>query len=58
MVSKNQIKALLYSKNIPMLMGKPGIGKSAIALRIAKENNWDYIDIRYSIFDVEQQKGY
>ena len=57
MVSKNQIKALLYSKNIPMLMGKPGIGKSAIALRIAKENNWDYIDIRLAQKDESEIGG-
>ena len=57
MVSKNQIVALLYSKNIPMLMGKPGVGKSAIASRIAKENNWDYIDLRLAQKDEAEIGG-
>jgi len=31
-----------------LLIGESGIGKTAITRQIAKKNNWDYIDVRFS----------
>ena len=36
---------------VPMLMGKPGIGKTAIVRQIAAEKGWKLIDLRLSTMD-------
>ena len=51
------IKNILISNNVLYLKGKPGIGKSAIAAKIAKENGWEYYDLRLSQRDESEIGG-
>lgn len=57
MDTKQDIIDVLYSKNVVYLRGKPGIGKSSIARKIAKEQNWFYIDIRLTQRDESEIGG-
>ena len=54
-VSPTQAEACLLDTAsagmMPMLVGSPGIGKSAIVKRIADDNNLKLIDIRLSQCD-------
>ena len=45
------IKLTAENNAVPFLMGKPGIGKTAIIRQIAQELGWQLIDLRLSTMD-------
>jgi len=49
---------ILKAKKVPFLMSSPGIGKSALAHHIAKENNLFLIDVRLASYDPTEMNGY
>ena len=55
---KELILDVLKAQLVPFVAGSPGIGKSAIAFEIAKENNLEVIDIRLSQLDPSELQGF
>lgn len=41
----NSVDLVLATKEVPLIVGQSGIGKTALAKRLAKENNWSLIVI-------------
>ena len=56
---KEVLKLFLNGKQpvVPFLLGKPGIGKSAIVNQVAEENNFQFIDLRLSQLDSCDVRG-
>lgn len=59
MEKKELFKKIIKSqKGVLYITGKPGIGKSAVMAQIAKEEGWQYIDIRLSQRDSSEILGF
>ena len=54
---KTALKTLLKSREVPMIWGPPGIGKSDIALSIANDTKRRLIDIRLALWDPTDIRG-
>ena len=56
--AKRMVRGLVSKTNVvPCLWGKPGIGKSDIVYQVAKELEWDIIEIRLGLMDPTDLKG-
>lgn len=56
--AKSMITKLLMAKLVPMLVGSPGTGKSAIVHQVAKEHGLKVIDLRLAQCDPTDLLGF
>ena len=54
---KEAMKLLLKAREVPMIWGPPGIGKSAIAQELADETKRRLIDVRLALWDPTDIRG-
>ena len=45
-----EMRVSLKAGNVPLFLGSPGIGKSAIAKKLCEEYNLELIDVRLSSY--------
>ena len=43
------VDLVLSTNEVPLVVGESGIGKTALAKKLAKENNWSLVVIDYRI---------
>jgi hypothetical protein len=55
--TKDALRLLLKSREVPMIWGPPGIGKSAICQELANETGRRLIDIRLALWDPTDIRG-
>lgn len=55
--AKDVLGGVLKTSIVPFLWGPPGIGKSTLVREIAKENDWDLIDLRLSLLNPVDLRG-